>query len=194
MNDLPTNPLFTHPTLAPIAGEIARGALGQRLAAYATARSKRRDGDTLIDLGAPLLDYLLTILDVPVESVLATNERLLAQSPDAWFLTLRFADGLIATIDLGSFLPDTSPLNHELRLEIHGTDHVIVADPSNVAVTVIGASGLTRDDAYPEDYEDRLARFAGAMGAGEVASPATGVIEAARRSAQIGEPMPVQQR
>jgi predicted dehydrogenase len=187
MTAAPPNPLFTHPTLVPIAGEIARGVLGQRLAAYATARAKPRSGDPLIDLGAPLLDYLLTILDTPVASVLATNERLLAQTPDAWFLTLRLTDGLIATIDLGTFLPASSPLDLELRLELHGTDHVITADPANVAVTITGPTGLTRADAYPDSYDERLAHFADAVRTGEITELFTAVIDAARRSAETGE-------
>lgn len=187
MSGRPSNPLFTHPTLAPIAGAIAGDGLGQRIAAYASARAKRRDGDPLIDLGAPVLDYLLTVLGATVESVLATSERLAGETTDAWFLTLRFADGLVATVDLGTFLPDSYPLNLELRLEISGTDRVIVADPANVAVTVIGPAGLIRDDAYPESYEDQLRRFAEAVRAGDAASLASGVIDAARRSAATGE-------
>jgi predicted dehydrogenase len=187
MSETPVNPLLTHPALAPVAGEIARGTLGQRLAAYASARSKRRDGDPLRDLGTPLLDYLLTILGGTVESVLATNERLTGKTADAWFLTIRYADGLVATVDLGTFLPDSYPLDFELRFEICGTDRVIVADPANVAVTVIGPAGLTRDDAYPESYQERLMRFANAVQAGDVASAASSVINAAQRSAQTGE-------
>jgi predicted dehydrogenase len=187
MTDRPSNPLLDHPVFGPVAAELARGGLGQRLSAYASGRSKRREGDSLLDLGAPLLDYLLTVLGDDVESVLATNERLTGPSADAWFLTIRFADGLVATVDLGTFLPDSYPLELELRLEINGTDRVIVAEPANVAVSVFGPGGVKFDDAYPESYDERLLRFADAVEAGEVVSAASAVIDAARRSANTGE-------
>jgi len=187
MTDRPSNPLLDHPVFRPIAAELARGELGQRLSAYASARSKRRDGDPLLELGASLLDYLLTVLGDDIESVMATNERLTGQSADAWFLTISFADGLVATVDLGTFLPDSCPLDLELRLETSGTDRVIVAGPANIAVSVFGRDGLKLDDAYPESYDERLLRFADAVRAGDVANPAVAVIDAARRSAASGE-------
>jgi hypothetical protein len=102
-------------------------------------------------------------------------------------MTVRFADGLVATLDFGSFLPDSYPLDLELRLELCGTDHAIVVNPANVSVTVIGPSGFSLDDSYPESYGDRLRRFAEAVQRGNVVSPASGVIAAARRSAAAGE-------
>ncbi|HEY7035829.1 MAG TPA: Gfo/Idh/MocA family oxidoreductase [Thermomicrobiales bacterium] len=187
MSDKPTNPLFAHPAFAPVATEVGRGALGQRLAVYASARSKRRDRDPLVDLGVPILDFLLTILGDPVESVMATNQRILGPSPDAWFLTIRFADGLVATLDLGTFLPDSYPHDLELRLELCGTDRAILVEPANVAVTVIGPSGPRRDDGYPDEFDDRLRHFVAAVQADNVVSPALSVAAAARRSAAAGE-------
>jgi predicted dehydrogenase len=187
MSDQPANPLFEHPAFAPAAKEIGRGALGQRLSAYVSGRAKRRDADPLLDPGASLLDFLLTVLGGEVESVMATSERVQGKTTDAWFITLRFADGLIATLDLGNFLPGSYPVDLELRLEFCGTDHVIVVEPANVAVTVIGPDGLRRDEAYPEQYHERLSRYAEALQSGHVASPASKVIEAVRRSAAAGE-------
>jgi predicted dehydrogenase len=187
MTDTPTNPLFDHPAFAPVAAQVERGALGQRLAVYASARSKRRDGDPLDDVCVPLLDFLLAIQGERVESVLATSQENRSQAVDAWFLTIRFADGLVATLDAGSFLPDVYPHDIELRLEFCGTDHAIVVEPNNVAVTVFGRSGLAHDLAYPESYDERLRAFAGAVQAGAVASPASAVVAAARRSAATGE-------
>jgi predicted dehydrogenase len=187
MSDRPINPLHDHPAFAPVAAEIGRGTLGQRLSAYASARAKRQDGDPLLDLGAALLDFLVTVLGDPVETVMATTARIGGQDVDAWFLTIRFADGLVATVDLGTFLPDAHPVDLELRLEVCGTERVIVVEPSNVAVTVIGRSGLTRDDCYPERYDERLRTYAEALGAGTIVSPASSVIEAARRSVASGE-------
>jgi predicted dehydrogenase len=187
MSETPQNPLFDHPAFAPVAAEVGRGGLGQRLAVYASARSKRRNDDPLADLCTPLLDFLLTILGDRVESVMATSQRILSQTVDAWFMTIRFADGLVATLDFGTFLPDAYPHDLELRVELCGTDHAIVVEPANVSVTVIGPSGLTRDDCYPESYDDRLRHFAEAVQAGDVVSPAASVIAAARRSAAAGE-------
>jgi predicted dehydrogenase len=187
MSELPTNPLFDHPAFAPVAAEVGRGALGQRLAVYASARSKRSDADPLVDLCVPILDFLLTILGVPAETVIATNQRILSQTVDAWFMTVRLADGLVATLDLGSFLPDSYPIDLEFRIELCGTDRAIVVEPANVAVTVIGPAGLVRDHCYPASYDDRLRQFAAAVQAGEVVSPASSVITAARRSATSGE-------
>ena len=95
MSDSSANPLFVHPAFAPAAREISDANLGQILSVYASARTKRRNGDPLVDLGAPLFDFLLSIIDSPVISVTATNERILGQSPDAWFLATRFAAGEI---------------------------------------------------------------------------------------------------
>lgn len=187
MSATPSNPLFDHPAFAPAAAQVERGALGRRLSVYASARSKRRNADSLVDLGAPILDFLVTILGTPVESVMATNQSILAETPDAWFVTVRFADGLVATLDLGAFLPDSYPHDCELRLELCGTDQAILVEPANVAVTVIGPSGLGRDDCYPDSYDDRLRRFAEAVQTGAVVSPAASVIAAAHRSAAAGE-------
>ena len=187
MSDNLVNPLLDHPAFAPIAAEIDRGTLGQRLSAYASGRSKRRDADPLLELGVPLLDYLLAVLGGDVESVMATSERLAGQSPDAWFITVRFADGLIATLDLGTFLPDSYPVDLELRLEICGTDHVFVVDPGNVAVTVIGPNGTARADAYPDSYDERIRRYAQAVQVGNATNRTAKVIDAVRRSASSGE-------
>jgi predicted dehydrogenase len=186
MSDAPANPLLFHPAFGPVAAELCNSNVGQLLAVYLSGRTKRRDGDPLRDLGAPLLDYLLTVIDSPVASVTATNERVANQSPDAWFLTIRFADGLVATVDLGFFLPASYPTDTEVRLEICGTDRVLVVEPDNVAVTVIGRDGTRRDDAYPDPWNDLLIRSAAAIS--EAADrPVSRVIDAARRSAATGK-------
>src|SRR5215213_5410948 len=118
MSDHATNPLLSHPVFAPIVREVQSDALGQRLAAYASARTKHQTNDPLVDLGAPLIDFLIQILGTDIESVMATNERVGGDDLDAWFLTLRFTDGLVATVDLGNFLPPSYPDDLELRLEL----------------------------------------------------------------------------
>jgi predicted dehydrogenase len=182
MTDTLTNPLLTHPVFAPIVREVHSGALGQRLAAYASGRTKRHTGDSLVEIGAPLIDFLIQTLGDDIESVMATNERVGGNDLDAWFLTLRFSDGLVATVDLGNFLPATYPEDLELRLEISGTDAVIIAEPENVAVTVIGANGTTQDNSYTRSYHDDFRQFASDI-ASDVQRPVMRVIDAARRSA-----------
>jgi len=182
MSDHPTNPLLSHPVFAPIVTEVQGGALGQRLAAYASGRTKRRVGDPLVELGAPLIDFLIQIFGENVVSVMATNERVGGDDFDAWFLTLRFADDLVATVDLGNFLPDAYPDDLELRLELSGTDAVIIAEPENVAVTVIGRTGTAQDNSYSRSYHEDLLQFARAVATNEQ-MPVMRVVAAARRSA-----------
>jgi predicted dehydrogenase len=182
MSDNLTNPLLSHPVFAPIVREVQSGALGQRLAAYASGRTKQRSGDSLVEIGAPLIDFLIQILGDEIESVMATNERVGGDDLDAWFLTLRFADGLVATVDLGNFLPPAYPADLELRLEISGTDAVIIAEPENVAVTVIGENGTTHDNSYTRSYHDHFRQFAPAVSR-DPNCPVMRVIAAARRSA-----------
>lgn len=182
MSEHATNPLLTHPVFAPIVREVQGGALGQRLAAYASARTKQATSDALLDLGAPLIDFLIQILGTEIESVMATNERVGGDDLDAWFLTLRFADGLVATVDLGNFLPPSYPDDLELRLELSGAEAVIIAEPENVAVTVIGLHGTTQDNSYSRSYHDDFRQFATAV-AGDKQRPVMRVIDAARRSA-----------
>lgn len=185
-----TNPLVGHPVYAAAAKAIADGGLGQALAVYASARSKRRDGDPLLDLGAPLLDFLLGVLGEPPEAVLATAEAIATDRAggDAWFLTIRFRSGLVATIDLGSFLPDAYPVGSETRIEFCGTDRVVTVEPDNLAVTVVGPGGTSRDDCSVAPAGDRLANVVKAGEAGDASATTRAIIEAARRSAATRRP------
>ena len=187
MSELATNPLLSHPVFAPIVRDVQAGELGQRLSAYASARAKQSTTDVLADLGAPLIDFLLQLFGSEVDSVMATNERVGGADLDAWFLTLRFADGFVATVDLGTFLPATYPEDLEIRLEVSGTDAVIIAEPENVAVTVIGPGGIERDHSYTQSYHDDYRQFATTL-VSATDSPTHRVITAARRSAETDAP------
>lgn len=182
MSHMPINPLCVHPVFAPIIAEVRSGALGQPLAVYASARSKAGATDSLLDLGVPVIDFLLELFGGEIRSVMATNERVRSEEFDAWFLSLAFADGLIATVDVGNFLPAAYPDDLELRLEVSGTDAVIIAEPEKVGVTVFGLDGLSREGSYSQSYHDDLRRFATAISEDEQ-RPVIKLIAAARQSA-----------
>jgi predicted dehydrogenase len=188
-----TNPLVDHPAYTAAAEAIAHGGLGEALSVYASVRSRWRDGDPLLDLGGPLLDYLLGVIEEPPEEVLATTEAVATDRAggDAWLLMIRFRSGLVATIDLGHFLPDGYPVQTETRIEFCGTDRVVTVEPDRLAVTVIGRGGISLDDCYLELLRDRLADFANAVDAGTASATTKAVIEAARRSAETRRPEPI---
>ncbi|MDP9369681.1 MAG: Gfo/Idh/MocA family oxidoreductase, partial [Chloroflexota bacterium] len=132
------NPWRVVPATALAARQLREPGIGQLLAVFAAHRTKQAMGDPLVELGLPLLDYLVGALRAEVVQVQATAETLFATDgpgePDTWLLLLRFRTGLIATVELGRSLPAAFPTDSELRVEFAGSERVVVADAENLGV------------------------------------------------------------
>ncbi|HEY8291937.1 MAG TPA: hypothetical protein VIG44_05595, partial [Thermomicrobiales bacterium] len=62
---------------------------------------------------------------------------------------LRFANGVVATLEVARSLPDNAPQAEEVSVEFLGRDAVLRANPTNQAITVTGTTGIAREDWLP---------------------------------------------
>lgn len=182
------NPLLRDPSIVIAREALDRDGVGQWLSVYACARLQAPHPDPLAALGLPLLDALLD--SVADTSVSVTAVRAKAGGFDHWSLILTFAGGLRASLDLGAGLgvAQSSPL--DLRIEWKGTERVIAADPSAVAVTVTTATGTSERSAEVTPLLDALLTLDAGNDPGYWRG-AVDLVVAARRSAETGVPNPL---
>ncbi len=200
------NPWRVVPATALAARQLREPGIGQLLAVFAAHRTKQAMGDPLVELGLPLLDYLVGALRAEVVQVQATAETLFATDgpgePDTWLLLLRFRTGLIATVELGRSLPAAFPTDSELRVEFAGSERVVVADAENLGVTTYAGDGSVRRNASgPDAHRALLDGFLPAVRDAQAPEESLvtlrwvmPLIEAARRSAAEGTPVSLTRR
>ncbi|HEY7908892.1 MAG TPA: hypothetical protein VIC60_08445, partial [Thermomicrobiales bacterium] len=100
----------------------------------------------------------------------------------------------IATLEVARSLPDDFPQSEEVAVELLGRDAVLRADPTNQAVTVIGAAGTTRADWLPSPVISIAQTFVETIRTGAVAPQSLldarwvlPVLEKVRLAAATGE-------
>jgi predicted dehydrogenase len=134
-----------------------RRTIGAPIALFAAHRTTRAiTGDLFTDLALPLIDVALWLVESEVERVQVMAERLFtngeaegADSADAALILLRFANGVVATLEVARSLPDAFPQAEEVCVEFLGRDAVLRANPTNQVVTVTGTAGTVREDWLP---------------------------------------------
>ena len=134
-----------------------RKTVGTPIALFAAHRTTRAiTGDLFTNLALPLIDVALWLVEAEVERVQVMAERLFTagagerpDGADAALILLRFANGVVATLEVARALPDDYPQAEEISIELLGRDAVLRANPTNQAVTVTGAGGTVREDWLP---------------------------------------------
>jgi predicted dehydrogenase len=161
-----------------------RKSLGTPISLFATHRTKRsRTGDLFTDLALPLIDMAMWLVEAEVERVQVMAERLFTtgdaagpEETDTALIMLRFANDVVATLEIARALPDSYPQDEELTVEFMGRDAVLRAMPTNQAITITGATGAERDDWLPHPAISIVNAFVETIRTG--ASPPQSLVDA----------------
>lgn len=176
-----------------LARELHSGAVGRVYGCYVSLRVPRGvAGEDLIDTAAiPSLALALDLLPGQPTRVWAKRASLIAEA-DAWFITIRFDDEVIATIEALA-TSDATP-DRELLVELSGSDRILRAEPTRQAVVIdrVGASPVVAPwwEDLGERYLQLLTRRAGEPDR-DSASRLRSVWNAAQESAESGDPVTV---
>lgn len=137
------------------AGMLKRGELGDIYSCFGSIRMQRgssRD-EVLHEALTPLLIYTLTLFPQPIERIWSRTGSI-ESADDAWFVTLRFTDEVIVTLEaLASADPATGP---ELLVEIIGSEQVVRCEPMRQAVSAEPLHRAAELLAWWEDPFERL--------------------------------------
>ena len=113
---------------------------------------------------------------------------------DAALIILRFANGVVATLEVARSLPDDFAQAEEVSVELLGRDAVLRANPTNQAVTVSGAGGTIREDWLPSPVVSIVGTFVETIRTGATAPQSLldarwvlPVLEKVRLAAATGE-------
>src|SRR5262249_24558853 len=131
--------------------------VGTPIALFAAHRTKRSvAGDLFTDLALPLIDLALWLVESEVERVQVMAERLFTpgtddgpESADTALILLRFANNVVATLEVARSLPDGYSRDEKITVELLGRDAVLRAEPTNQAVTIMGTADTMREDWLP---------------------------------------------
>jgi predicted dehydrogenase len=179
-----------------------RRSIGAPISLFAAHRTTRAlTGDLFTDLALPLIDVALWLVEAEVERVQVMAGRLFSDgvgegpdSTDAALILLRFANGVVATLEVARSLPDNSPQAEEVSVEFLGRDAVLRANPTNQAITVTSASGTVREDWLPSPAVSIVETFVETIRAGATAPQSLldarwvlPVLEKVRLAAATGE-------
>jgi hypothetical protein len=163
--------------------------LGRRLAVYASVRTKECRPADFDSLSLPVIALMLDALKENPATVAVSEVSVRTDMP-AWVIVLRFASGLVGTLDVGSLLPESFPVNTEVRLEFMGTDEALLIEPDALTVRVYSAQGVqhTRCDVPAESYLDQKPGELPPAASPEAERVARRVLDAARRALSSGQP------
>jgi hypothetical protein len=140
----------------------------------------------------PVTAVVLDLLPQPVSRVHARRASLLS-ADDAWFVTLRFGDDTIATIEALAVLEPAAGLSRDLLLEITASDRVLRAEPMRQSVVVSPIGGPSVAHPWWEDLNERFLALVAKRSTdphNNAGSRLRAVWAALQQSAQTGEPIP----
>ncbi|MHB8647135.1 MAG: Gfo/Idh/MocA family protein [Thermomicrobiales bacterium] len=179
-----------------------RRSIGAPISLFAAHRTTRAiTGDLFTELALPLIDVALWLVEAEVERVQVMAERLFTgettdspEGADSALILLRFANGVVATLEVARSLPDDFPQMEEVSVEFLGRDAVLRANPTNQAITVTGAGGTTRADWLPSPAVSIIETFVETIRTGATAPQSLldarwvlPVLEKVRLAAATGE-------
>ncbi len=182
--------LLRVPAVALAREAIQHGRLGRRLAVYASVRTTQCQAADFHSLSTPILAL---IIDALQEQPIAITAAATSARPGAaaWVLILRFASGLVATLDVGALLPPGFPIDPEVRLEFLGTDEALLVEPDALSVRSYGKQGARRwrCDVPAESYLGQEGGPQPAPGHPDAERAAMRVVEAALQAMTSGQPV-----
>lgn len=174
--------------------------VGTPISLFAARRTTRAViGDIFTDLALPLIDMALWLVEAEVERVQVMAERLFpsageSEGADSALILMRFANNVVATLEVARSLPDNCAQAEEVAVELCGRDAVLRADPTNQAVTITGPTGTVREDWLPHPAISIVATFVETIRTGAVAPQSLldarwtlPVLEKVRLAAATGE-------
>lgn len=152
------SPLLGFRVLEDALGMLRRAELGNLYSCFGSIRMQRgssRD-ETLNEALLPLLSYALTLFPQPIDRIWATTGSI-ESADDCWFVTIRFADELIVTLEaLAAADPATGP---ELLVEIIGSEQVLRCEPMRQAVSAEPLHRAAQLLPWWEDPFERLLKY-----------------------------------
>ncbi len=194
---------------------VESGRLGEIHTIFARRRGSYLGADTygtwtdlLISTGIHDLDAMAWLADSPVERVYAeTISRRSAPHghDDAAMVLVRFANGVIGSLETSWVLPPTTPALLDASLQVVGTGGGLCVEGSNQGLTVADTEGFSHPDLthWPivrgrarGDLADSLDHFIRSVRRGvapevglEAARNAHAMVDAAKRSAALRQPV-----
>jgi predicted dehydrogenase len=147
-----------------------------------------------------LLDYLADVSHGEIERVAS----MAYPDPTIQIVSLRYASGVLGSLELGAHLPASFPSASELIVECFCRSHVFHCAPANQAVTVYDAISQRHIDWQPEPADAIVKAFATWLGGGPrppgdirrdlSAMTLAGAIAESARSDRVLAPAPVPRR
>ena len=177
-----------------IARELQSGSVGRVYGCYVSLRLPRGTSGEALAYNAviPSIALALDLLPGNPTRLWAKRASLITDN-DAWFVTIRFDDDIIATIEALA-TTDATP-ERELLLELTGSDRVLRAEPTRQSVVVerVGAKPIVSPwwEDLGERYLQLLTRRAGEPDR-DSASRLRTVWDAAQQSGVSGEPVVIE--
>ena len=167
----------------------AEGELGTLHSVYAAVRlpwgQPAQRGQAILDgAGWEIFDFLLSLTPAPAHRVHAHTGTLFGLPPDdTAVLTIRFADDVIATIELSRCLPPAVPVppSGDVEVEVIGARQAIRIVPGAPAVQVFGKSMAFRP--WVEDPVISMVEELAAQASGE--TPRAGQLDPLRRAVAL---------
>ncbi len=177
------------PAVALACDAVHQGRLGRRLAVYGSVRTKECTPADFDTLSLPVIALMLDALQEHPVTIAASEVSVRAGMP-AWVIVLRFASGLVGTLDIGSLLPESFPVDTEVRLEFLGTEEALLIEPDALSVRVYSAQRIqhTRCDVPAESYLDQKPGELPPAASAEAERVARRVLDAAHRALSSGQP------
>lgn len=165
------------------------GELGTLHSVYAAVRlpwgqPEQRGQDILDGAGWEIFDFLFSLTPAPVRRVHAHTGTLFGLPPDdTAVLTIRFADEVIATIELSRCLPPAVPVppSGDVEVEVIGARQAIRIVPGATAVQVFGEGTAVRP--WVEDPVISMIEDLAALASGE--TPRVGHLDPLRRAVAL---------
>jgi predicted dehydrogenase len=165
-------------------------------------------------LGSHAVDIMRFILDDTVVRVQAVSrsgilQNLGVNAPDFHVAIAEFSRGTVVTFEHAWILPQSQPMVYDFKLELLGSEGAIYVDSSHHGAFTLHAGGHmsygdvlgtapTSDKRAGGFVSEAIARFADAvlydlpvLATGEDGVAATRIVDAIKRSAEIGQPVDV---
>lgn len=167
---------------------LAQGELGTLHSIYAAVRFPRglqaERGQTILEeAGWEVFDFLLSVTPAAVQRVHAHSAALFGTGPDdTAVLTVRFEDGVIASLELSRCLPSSIPAPQgDIEIELIGSRQAVRVVPGASAVQVFQEGAAVRP--WVEDPVISIVEELAAVASGEAGR--TDVVEQLRRAVRL---------
>ena len=121
-----------------------------------------RAGDRWEHALPQLLDYVSWVSGNPLDRIAAMRR----DQPPAMLVSLRYANGVVGSLEVGAHLPHGYPTRSSLLIECFCTDSVHHCAPDNQAITILGLR-CERHGWLPDPAPDIISAFVDALRTGQ---------------------------